>query len=151
MKGATVSAEEEARHLLELHAASGLEGAVATVTQQFGVIQTRSQLLLSLATITLTISGFSGPAIASSGRLPQIFLAIGILLVMLSTLVLLLGNLRIRWLTQFVSADAAATLTRMIEHRNRKTRFFLVELLLIVVGLFFYVLSLVTYVLTRPV
>src|SRR5258708_27207082 len=102
--------EQEADHLLRMHGGvPGFSQCLQVVRAQFLVIQTRCQLLLTLATITLTITGFSGPKIASSGLFSRIAMAAGLVLV-LAAVVILLSTLRIRWLTQFIEADERATL-----------------------------------------
>lgn len=60
--------EEEAGWLLKLHGGgdAALPACLKTASDQFTVIQTRSQLLLTLSTLTFTITGFSGPKIAEA-------------------------------------------------------------------------------------
>lgn len=117
------------------------------LSAQFTVIQTRSQLLLTLSTLTLTITGFSGPQIARSGLFARCALCTGLALVLLSTLVILLGSLRVRWVTQVEGPSPQATLATVLEYRNWKTRLYAVEMLLIVIGLACYVASELAYLL----
>ena len=141
---------EEAAQLIALHGgAEHLPACLEVVARQFIVLQSRSQLLLTLATITLTITGFSGPKIAASGDIARVLMAVGLVFVLLAV-VILLGTLRVRWLTQFQGASAQATLVEIIEYRNRKTKWYLLELSLLVIGLSCYVCAVVSY-LIRPV
>jgi len=144
---AVLSPEAEAEHLVRLHGGpeAALRPCLDLLTQQFNVIQARSQLLLSLATITLTITGFSGPSIARTNLFARLALAGGISLVLASVIVLLLGTLRIRWVTQFDGPGTEAILIDILRERNRRTRYYQAELVLIVIGLFCYVISLVTF------
>jgi len=144
------SPAEEAAHLLELYGGGErLAVCLELVSRQFAVIQTRTQLLLTLATITLTITGFSGPRIAASGTPARLLLASGLALV-LAAVVVLLSTLRIRYLTQFTGHDARTTLERAIAYRNRKTRWYLVELSLLTCGLTAYVGAVLIYLFTFP-
>src|SRR3954470_20231476 len=101
---------EEADHLLQLHGGdTGMADCLRVISGQFVVLQTRSQLLLTLATIVMTITGFSGPRIAASGLFARYAMAIGLVLTLVAIVVLLL-NLRIRWLTQFHESSPRETL-----------------------------------------
>ena len=137
--------EEEADRLLEWH---GGEKAIATcmekVAAQFNVIQSRTQMLLSLAALTLTITGFSGPRIAVTNALARYSIAVGIGFVLISMVVVMLNTLRVGWLTQLDAGTSRDTLIAALRYRNRKTRFFAIELMLLVIGLTFYVLSVIT-------
>src|SRR4051812_31485428 len=101
---------DEAARLLALHGgADRLASCLEVISRQFATIQSRTQLLLTLATITLTITGFSGPRIAESGEFARYSLVAGLGFVLLAVAVLL-STLRIRWLTQFHGTDATGTL-----------------------------------------
>lgn len=56
--------------------------------------------------------------------------------------------LRDRWLTQIGGPDPETTLVALIEYRDRKTRRFRQALVCLVVGLGFYVGSVVAYMAT---
>ena len=143
----TPDPEDEARELLALHGGGrdALARAVELLSRQFLVIQNRSQLLLTLATITLTITGFSGPKMAESGVLARIGLVAGLIFVLLAV-VLLLANLRIRWLTHFIGPDPQRSLVAALRYRNAKTRWYLAQIVLLMIGLGCYVGAIVAYV-----
>jgi hypothetical protein len=146
-----LDAEEEATRLLGLFAGEKrLAEAMDFMRHHFDVIQTRSQLLLTLATLALTITGFSGPKIAQTNLFARYSMALGIVFVLSAVVILLLGGLRIRWTTQFLGDDDRETLIRIIRYRNQKTRLYFVELGLLVIGLTAYVASVVTYLLYGP-
>ena len=142
----SVSTSQEAARLLALHDGK-LAPCMATVSSQFLVIQGRSQLLLTLATITLTITGFSGPRIAASGLAARSLLAAGLVIV-LAGVVMLLISLKIHWLPQFIDGDPLSSLERMIAYRNRKTAWYTSELVVMVLGLSCYVGAVVVYLIT---
>ena len=55
--------QDEAGKLLERHGA--LLAVQQVIAHQFDVLQSRTHMMLTLATLTLTITGFSGPKIAA--------------------------------------------------------------------------------------
>lgn len=140
---------EEAAHMLAMRGgATGLAPCLDLISQQLTVIQTRSQLLLTLSTLTLTITGFSGPQIARTDAFARAAIVLGISCVLLSTVLILLSSLRVKWVTQFAARDAEQTVTEVLRYRNFKTSCYVWELALIVLGLASYVASLVTFLLT---
>ncbi len=137
---------DEARHLLAV--GGGLRGALDLLVTQFGVLQTRSQVLLTVSTLALTITGFSGPRIAQSGAFPRLAMAGGLVLVLASMLLIIGGSLRIRWVTQFrapAGGGDAELVAQILCYRDRKTRLFFAELCLLLGGLAAYVAAVVTY------
>ena len=137
--------DEEAQTLLGRF--STMAACQQVITHQFDVLQARTHMMLTLATLTLTITGFSGPKIAASNLVSRYSMVLGLIFVLGAVVVTLVGTLRIRWLTQIGHAEARLALREMIAQRNRKTRLFLVELTLLVIGLTCYVFSVVTYML----
>jgi hypothetical protein len=138
--------EQEAEHLLSLYEGpSQLARCIEFLRHHFDVIQGRSQLLLTLATIALTITGFSGPKIAESGIFARQAMLVGIAFVLAAIVLLLLGGLRIRWTTQLMGADPRETLVRIIRYRNQKTRYYFWELTFLVIGIASYVASVGAY------
>ncbi|MBN8526942.1 MAG: hypothetical protein J0M02_16535 [Planctomycetes bacterium] len=135
----------EAQRLLDLHKGDAAR-TYDVVRQQFMVLQQRSQLLLTLATITLTITGFSGPKMAESGAIARWGMAIGLALV-LGALILLLSGLRVKWLSQFDAGSPEATLAEAIAYRDRKTAHFQAEIALLAAGISSYVAAVVAYLL----
>ncbi len=138
--------DTEAQRLLACYGngPDALGKGMERLTWQFTVMQGRSQLLLTLGTITLTITGFSGPRIAESSHYARAGLGIGLFFVLLAMLVLL-GNLRIRWLSEFLTGDAQRDLSAMIHYRNGKARSYRAQITLIGAGLIFYVGSIILY------
>lgn len=136
---------EEARSLLTRF--SNMTSCQQVITHQFDVLQSRTHMMLTLATLTLTITGFSGPKIAASNVVSQYAMVFGLVFVLAAVVVTLAGTLRIRWLTQIGEGDAESVIRDMITYRNKKTRLFRIELTLLVFGLTLYVVSVVTYML----
>ena len=137
---------EEARHLLML--GRDLGGGLKLLMQQFNVLQTRAQLLLTVSTLALTITGFSGPRIAAAGAFQRYAMAGGLAFVLASMLLILGGSLRIRWVTQFRLPDGAddeALLAQIVCYRDRKARLFFIELCLLLAGLSAYIAAVIGY------
>lgn len=141
--------DTEAQRLLDCYGngPDALGKGMERLTWQFSIMQGRSQLLLTLGTITLTITGFSGPRIADSGPLARLGLCVGLFLVLLAMLVLL-ANLRIRWLSEFLTGDPQRDLTAMIRYRNGKTKSYLAQITLLGTGLIFYVGAVILFLIT---
>jgi len=137
--------ETEAQQLLQSQGEHGLKSVISVLMTQFNVLQTRAQMMLTITTLTLTITGFSGPKIAASGMFSRVTMAAGLLSTLASTLLILGGSLRIRWVTQFKGATPLEFVTRVLAYRNDKTRLFFVEICLLIIGLAFYVSAVVAY------
>ncbi len=138
--------DEEARNILAMMGGpESLGRSMEFLRHHFDVIQGRSQLLLTLSTLVLTITGFSGPKIAQTNDFARYSLAFGIVFVLAGMIILLLGGLRIRWTTQFDEETPELTISRIIRYRNGKTKLYFVELALLVIGLAAYVAAVVTY------
>ncbi len=142
-----LSDEEEARWILDLNGGGeqALRPCLDLLANQIGVIQARTQMLLALATITLTITGFSGPKIAEANLFSRYSMSAGLVLVLLSILFLLLGSLQIRWLTQYREDGFEATLRAAIAYRNKKSKKYRIQLITLALGLASYVASVVAF------
>lgn len=114
------------------------------VIKAFDVLQARSAMLLSLVTLCLTISGFSGHRIAEAGMVPALFLSVGLCLSVASGVLLLTGPLQLRWATRRVCGEGPdETLEALLGLRNRRTRCYHLAALVLVLGLSSYVLAVV--------
>lgn len=128
---------DEARLILQLCKDDALR-AFQMVEAQLGVIVLRTQVMLSLSGIVITVTGFSGRAIAETSVLARTCIVAGLFIVLLAAAVAVAGVLKLRWLTQTLEADALATLRRGLAIRNRKSRFLTVALSLFVTGFSLY-------------
>jgi hypothetical protein len=130
--------EEEAEHLLGLYGSDAgkimgmLEGQLTNLTG-------RAQMLLQLAGLTITVTGFSGASIARSGRLAAILVVSGLVLVLLAASLSMGGILRIRWVTQLARTTLHESIIYAIEMRDAKTRIFGRSMALMIVGLALYI------------
>lgn len=132
------NAAEEADHLLALYA--GDAAKIAGVLQsQLTNLATRAQMLLQLAGLTITVTGFSGASIARSGRLAAVLVVSGLVVVLVAASLSMGGILRVRWTTQLAPCPPRDAIVAAIEMRDRKTRAFSRSLALLIVGLALYI------------
>lgn len=146
----TPTQADEARRILKL-AGSSFPRAFEIVERQLSVLVLRTQVMLSLAGIVVTVTGFSGRAIAQTSALARGSVALGIVLVLAAAATAIAGVLRLRWLTQELSDDEGATLVRMLSIRDQKSLLLKLALGLFVAGFGCYVLAIAQMLLaTEP-
>lgn len=138
-----MTAEEEASKLIEYH--DGWNQVLNSLNSHFQTLQNRTQMILTLATLTLTITGFSGPKIAGSNIVSSICMIGGLIFVLGSILIALVGTVRINWLTQIKAEGQEFLLVQMLKERNHRTLLFRWMLILLVIGLTLYVGSVITF------
>lgn len=131
------TARAEAEQILKL-ARGDAQRAYDVVDRQLQVLVLRTQVVLSLSGIVITVTGFSGRAIAETSNLARVSIASGIMIVLLSAAAAIWGVLRLQWLTQTIDEDALAMLVRGIEIRDAKSRFLRVALILFICGFSLY-------------
>lgn len=133
----TANIDEEARAILGL-ADGKLAAAFDHVERQHAVLIVRTQVLLSLCGIVITVTGFSGRVIAATNEWARGAVMLGLFTVLLAAAVAMAGVMRLSWLTQVVTADAHETLTRCLVLRERKTRRLELAIVLFVAGFSLY-------------
>jgi hypothetical protein len=135
-----VSLDDEAAHLLQLYERDASK-IMNEIGGQLSILANRAQTLLSLAGITITVTGFSGASIAKTGRLSAALLVAGLVLVLVSAAIAMTGILRVRWTTSIAPSTLEVAVRSALEVRDRKTKAFDRALSLLVVGLTLYVSS----------
>ncbi len=136
---------EELEYLKTIYGENQAEKLFSLLTDSFNVIQNRAQMLLSLITITLTITGFSGAKIAESSLVARISIAFGLVFVLLSALILMAGPLRLNWCTRSRSKSLDQSLIKLIEQRNFRTERYHQASVALVIGLIGYVTSVISF------
>jgi hypothetical protein len=140
----------EAERILALVGGSARD-AFDLVEQQLSTLVLRTQVMLSLSGIVITVTGFSGRAIAETSSLARILISTGILVVLASAATAIGGVLRLRWLTQAIEDDPLAMIRRMLVDRDRKARFLGASLVLFVTGFACYCVAIALMLLAaRP-
>jgi hypothetical protein len=132
------SAEEEADHLLSLFDGDATK-ILPLLQSQLTSLAGRAQMLLQLAGLTITVTGFSGAAIARSGKLAAILVVAGLVVVLLGASLSMGGILRIRWTTQLAPCPPRDAILATLQMRDRKTQAFSRSLVLLIIGLALYI------------
>ena len=132
--------DQEVEHLIALYKGDAA-AILSRVDGQLSILAGRAQTLLSLAGITITVTGFSGASIAHSGRLAAWLLVLGLVCVLVAAAFTMGGILRIRWTTQMPPCSLETAIRFAIGCRDEKTRVYSRSLGLLVVGLSLYVSS----------
>ena len=132
--------QEETRALLDLHQGDTVS-ALRFVQGQMDTIYGRSQALIGLASVTLTVTGFSGRLIAGTNLAAQVFLIAGLAVVLSSALYLVLRVLPIRWITKDLVKSPEHTLCQAIRRRDEKTSAIHRGGLVLLLGLFLYLIA----------
>jgi hypothetical protein len=133
-------AREEAAKILALADGDRLR-AYDIVERQLAVLVLRTQVMLSLSGIVVTVTGFSGRAIAQVGALARLSITAGIVVVLLAAVVAIGGVLRLSWLTQSLDEDVLQMVVNGLELRDRKSRYLRLSLLLFAIGFSLYCLA----------
>jgi hypothetical protein len=132
--------DDETENLLQLFKGDG-PAIIQLLDTQLSVLANRSQTLLSLAGITITVTGFSGAAIAGSGALGAILLCAGLALVMMSAAFAIAGILHIDWITKTKPLSVPDAIRFAIRMRDEKTTRYRISIWFLVIGLTLYVSS----------
>lgn len=142
------SPEEEADRFDQIYGGceAGMPAILKVLQDQFSVIQARTQMLLTIGTITLTITGFSGYRIKEAGFLAQSTMTLGLAIVVATMLMILVVAFRVRWVSQFSASSSRDHVIQVIQYRNWRTRMYIIELGLLMIGLALYSGSLILYV-----
>ncbi|HTJ81713.1 MAG TPA: hypothetical protein VL400_08300 [Polyangiaceae bacterium] len=130
----------EVAHLLELYEGDAVK-IMGRIEAQLSILASRAQTLLSLAGITITVTGFSGANIAKTGKLASTSIVLGLVLVLVSAAVTMNGILRVEWTTRLGRGTLEQSIRRAIAVRDQKTRAYSLALKVLIVGLALYVTS----------
>jgi len=132
-----MSANEEANRILSLTGNDMLK-ALELLEKQLNTLHSRAQVLMSLAGIVVTVTGFSGRLIAATSLVSQSLVISGLATVLTSAVWVFSRVMGIRWVTSGLTKDHIDSLEKIIERRNKKTRAFSRGGIILCVGLFLY-------------
>ncbi len=132
--------DEETDHLLQLYRGD-VAAIMGMLNSQLAILAARSQTLLSLAGITITVTGFSGASIAHAGKLAAVLLCSGLALVMVSAAFAIAGILMVEWITKTRPLELRDAVRLALRVRDAKTWRYRVSTGFLVVGLSLYVAS----------
>ena len=106
--------------------------------RQFTVLQTRAQILVSIAGIVVTVTGFSGRIIAGTHWLGQGLVIAGLATVIAAAVYLVVRVLRIRWLTALLAEASAVALEQILYQRELKLTAYRRGGAILIIGLILY-------------
>jgi len=132
--------KDEARRILDLCHGDLLK-ALDVLERQMNTLHARAQVLLSLAGLTITISGFSGRAIAGNSPAAKLLIVAGLLISLFSAVFVYLRVMQLRWVTAETTEEPLAMLEQIIARRAMKTRSYRLGGQMLGLGLFFYALA----------
>ena len=145
-----MAAADEVKRIMALTRGDPVK-AYELVQAQLSLLVLRTQVMLSLSGIVITVTGFSGRTIAQTSELARNLVASGILIVLGAAGVAIGGVLRLKWLTQEITDDTEQTLTLMLALRDQKARYLNTALLLFMVGFACYCVAIALMLLaTQP-
>jgi hypothetical protein len=142
-----VTPRREAELILRLNDGDLLQ-ALDLLDRQLGTLHTRAQVLMSLAGVVVTVTGFSGRTIAGTSPLGQASIVAGLAVVLTSAVWLYARVMRIRWFTSALDAEPADALEAMIERRNRKTAAYQIGGAILCAGFALYCLAIASMLLS---
>jgi hypothetical protein len=129
--------KEEAQKIFQLCGKDLLKSLVI-LENHLNTLHTRAQVLISLAGIVITVTGFSGRIIAGTNLPAQILIISGLAIVLISAVFVTRKVMRVKWVTTDIQDDSIETLVTVINRRNRKTRAFYTGGIILSIGLLLY-------------
>ena len=135
-----MSAKEEAKKILSL-TNNDLLKALELLEKQLNTLHMRAQVLMSLAGIVVTVTGFSGRLIAATSLISQILIIIGLVTVLISAVWVFSRVMGIKWVTSNLTENAAESLVKIVERRNIKTQAYSRGGVILCIGLLFYTIA----------
>lgn len=133
-----MNAHEEASRILALVRGDGAR-ALEFLERQLNTLHARAQVLMSLAGVVVTVTGFSGRLIAGTNLAAQIFLIAGLVCVLVSAAVVFARVMSVRWVTSALAEpEIVVALAQVIARRDRKTRSYTFGGCVLVLGIALY-------------
>lgn len=145
----TPSTHAEARRLRTLYN-DDLPRILDCLERQLNALYMRAQILMTLAGMVVTVTGFSGRLVAGTNLFAQWAIIAGLFIVLCSVVWVLSRVMALRWMTTGLTDDPEESLVRILERRNRKTQAFVIGAWIMGVGLFVYGIA-VSIMLLNPV
>ncbi len=132
-----ISPRKEAHGILQLTEQNSLK-ALEILERQLFVLYSRAQVLVSLAGVVITVTGFSGRRIAGTSQPAQLLVIGGLATVLVCVMWIYMKVMRINWSTTELCEDPVECLVVLIERRNEKTSAYIVGGYVLFIGLAFY-------------
>lgn len=141
--------QNEAHAILKL-CNEDTKAALEIVERHLNTLYARAQILLSLAGIVVTVTGFSGRLIAGSSPLAQYFLVAGLLVALGSAAWICLNVMPIRWVTGYLEGAPVQAIEAILRRRDQKTKAYRVGSIILCLGLTLYCIS-IALMLLNPI
>lgn len=136
-----MSTQNEVKNLLSL-VNNDLLKASESIEKQLNVLYTRAQVLLSLAGMAVTVTGFSGRIIADTNTASQIFIIAGLAVIISSVIYIFNAVMSIRWITAEINpSEPELTIQKLIERRDIKTKAYTLGGRILCLGLALYAVA----------
>lgn len=139
MQRKTLTRSEEIDRFIAMYGDEGSAKMMEAMERQFLILHNRSQVALGLAGIVITTTGFSGRLIAGTSKLAQALIVTGVSLTMIAALLVVLGVLHLRWLTQQPGDLIRPWLETCLAYRDKKTNYYRAGIILLILGIAAYV------------
>lgn len=144
-----MSPQNEAKAILKL-CKEDSKAALEIVESQLNTLYARAQILLSLAGIVVTVTGFSGRLIAGSSPLAQYLLVAGLLVSLGSAVWICFNVMPIRWVTGYLEGAPIMAIEAILRRRDQKTKAYRIGSRILCVGLTLYCIS-IALMLLNPI
>ena len=116
---------------------------ISFLSGQLSVLKTQAQMIMGIAGLIITVTGFSGHHMVRGGTMSTVAMVTGIVLVMGGVLQTVRTLSKIRWVSQDLGGPLAAVAARIITRRNQEQRALSISGALVSGGLFAYLISVV--------
>lgn len=134
--------KEEAEKILKLYGGD-FSKSIIQLESQLNVVHSRAQVIVTLAGVVITVTGFSGRIIAATALHSQILIILGLLTVLASACYIVRNVMFIKWVTTDLNDFGVGDLEKIISRRNLKTKAYLLGSKLLFVGLALYCFAMV--------
>ncbi len=133
---------DEARRIAQLFAKEPLQ-LVSLLSGQLSVLKSQAHMLMGLAGLAITVTGFSGHHMVRGGVLSTAAMIGGISCILAAIIITLRAVIRLRWVTQDLGDDLERTARSVIARRDAQQRALTLAGGLVATGLCGYLLAVV--------
>lgn len=116
-------------------------GIYDVINSQLNVIHSRAQSVIGLASVVITVTGFSGRIIADTNLPAQVLIILGIILVGIGAALTMTRVMPVRWVTSYMDLPVREWILTALRRRAAKSRALRVALIYMTVGMIFYLTS----------
>ena len=142
-----MTVDEERRRILECYGNASFEELSIMLDRQFQMLQARSHALLVVCGLLVTGNTLIGYFFRGAGSIEfSLFRAIGGAFAVAAAAVVMIGVMKLQWITQYPGETTYDWLGYALEYRNKKTRAFRVGTMLALVSIVFYELSVIVVI-----